>query len=60
MIQKYQQGVDACIKAIQIDASFQLAKNNLAWAVSERDKVVAVILEQEKSCARQAHGKFLF
>ena len=49
MLQQYQNGIDACEKALQIDPNFQLAKNNMKWANDERNKILAVIAEQEKT-----------
>ncbi len=49
MLQQYQNGIDVCTKALQIDSTFQLAKNNLKWASDEKNKVLAAISEQEKT-----------
>lgn len=49
MLEQYQNGIDACSKAIQIDSEFQLAKNNLNWAMDERAKVVEAIKLQEQT-----------
>jgi superkiller protein 3 len=48
MMQQYQDGVNACTKALQADTSFVLAKNNLKWATDERDKVLSAIALEEQ------------
>jgi tetratricopeptide (TPR) repeat protein len=35
-LNKYDEEIDACRKAIEIDSGFTLAKNNLAWAMSQK------------------------
>jgi superkiller protein 3 len=49
MLQQYNKGIEACMKSLQIDSSFQLAKNNLKWATSERDNVLAAIEKQSQT-----------
>lgn len=49
LLMQFQNGIDACTKAIELDSTFQLAKNNLNWATDERNKVLATIQEQENS-----------
>jgi superkiller protein 3 len=46
MIQQYNKGIEFCIKALQADSSFQLAKNNLKWAMSEKENVVSFLDKQ--------------
>lgn len=58
MLQQYQDGVDACTRALQIDTSFQLAKNNLKWAQDEKNKVVAAIAEQEQVSPEKRNVEF--
>lgn len=58
MLMQYQDGIDACTKALQIDTGFQLAKNNLKWASDEKTKTVAVIAAQEKTPESQRDVKF--
>ena len=53
MLQQYQNVVEACVKALQIDSSFQLAKNNLKWAMDEKSKVVNAIASEEKMPAEK-------
>lgn len=43
----YKEGIENCEKAVQLDSSFQLAKNNLNWARSEQKKVQDVIRQLE-------------
>lgn len=47
LLQQYQKGIEACSMALQIDTSFQLAKNNLSWATDEKNKVLEAIRLQE-------------
>lgn len=47
ILQQYQKGIDACTKALRIDTSFQLAKNNLKWATDEKNKILTAIAHQE-------------
>jgi tetratricopeptide (TPR) repeat protein len=49
MLKNYMQGIEACTKAIQLDTSFQLAKNNLKWGIDERNKVLNAIDQLNKS-----------
>ncbi len=49
MLQQYQNGIDACNKALELDGGFQLAKNNLAWATDEKNKVLNEIKKQENA-----------
>ncbi len=58
MLQQYQNGIDACTKALQIDSDFQLAKNNLAWASDEKNKTIAAIAEQEKTPTEKRTNDF--
>ena len=48
MMQQYGEGVDNCTKALQLDSTFQLAKNNLKWATDEKNKVLQAIRVQEQ------------
>jgi tetratricopeptide (TPR) repeat protein len=43
MLKNYKQGIEACTKAVHLDSTFQLAKNNLKWGLDERAKVLAAI-----------------
>ncbi|MBL7800049.1 MAG: tetratricopeptide repeat protein [Chitinophagales bacterium] len=58
MLMQYQDGIDACTKALQIDTGFQLAKNNLKWASDEKAKTLAVIQAQENTPDAQRDVKF--
>jgi tetratricopeptide (TPR) repeat protein len=58
MLMQYQDGIDACTKALQLDSSFQLAKNNLKWANDEKTKTLAVIQAQENTPENQRDVKF--
>jgi tetratricopeptide (TPR) repeat protein len=49
MLQQYNSGIEACKKSLEIDSSFQLAKNNLQWATSEKNNVLAFIEKQEQT-----------
>lgn len=48
IVQQYKNGIKYCQKAVDIDTSFTLAKNNLNWAKSEYDKVLAANAELDK------------
>lgn len=48
MLKNYQNGIEACTKAIQIDTGFQLAKNNLKWGLDEKNKALNTIQAMEK------------
>ncbi len=48
MLKDYSKGIEACSAALQIDSTFQLAKNNLKWGMDEKNKLIAIIQEQEK------------
>jgi tetratricopeptide (TPR) repeat protein len=43
MLKNYTLGIDACKKAISLDTSFQLAKNNLKWGLDEKQKTINII-----------------
>lgn len=43
MLKNYKLGIDACKKAISLDTSFQLAKNNLKWGLDEKQKTINTI-----------------
>ncbi len=58
MLMQFQDGIDACSKALQIDTGFQLAKNNLKWASDEKAKTLAVIQAQENTPDAQRDVKF--
>lgn len=58
MIAHYQNGIDACEKAIAIDSSFQLAKNNLKWGLDEKNKWEASIQFQEKTPENKRNVNF--
>ena len=40
MLKNYMQAIEACTKAAKLDSSFQLAKNNVQWAIGERNTVL--------------------
>ncbi len=43
MVKQYQEGIDACTKAVSADPTMQLAKNNLKWGLDEKAKVMASV-----------------
>lgn len=47
MLKNYQLGINACYKATQLDDKFQLAKNNLKWAIDETNNTLASIAKLE-------------
>ncbi|MFY9308893.1 MAG: tetratricopeptide repeat protein [Bacteroidia bacterium] len=53
IIQQYKKGIEYCQKAVDIDSTFQLAKNNLNWAKSEQEKILNAIKEMDKVPSEQ-------
>jgi tetratricopeptide (TPR) repeat protein len=49
IIQQYKKGIEYCQKALDIDTTFLLAKNNLNWAKAEQQKVLDAIAEMDKT-----------
>lgn len=49
VLQQYKKGIEFGQKAVQLDSSFQLAKNNLNWALTEQNKLLQAIAEVEKT-----------
>ncbi|MES2287015.1 MAG: tetratricopeptide repeat protein [Bacteroidota bacterium] len=49
IIQQYKKGIEFGQKAVQLDSTFQLAKNNLNWALTEQNKLLQAIAEVEKT-----------
>jgi tetratricopeptide (TPR) repeat protein len=58
MIQQYNLAIDACNKSLQIDSTFQLAKNNLKWATSEKDNIVTFIEKQAQTPEKERNTQF--
>jgi tetratricopeptide (TPR) repeat protein len=58
MLQQYQNGVDACAKALQLDSTFQLAKNNFKWASDEKNKVLTAITLEEQTPENKKNTAF--
>jgi len=58
MLQQYQNGIDACNKALKIDTAFQLAKNNLKWATDEKNKILGRIKQQELTAEKDRTPEF--
>ena len=58
MLKQYKKGIDACTKALQIDSTFQLAKNNLKWAKDEKNKILLLIQAQEKTASNVRNVNF--
>lgn len=57
-LQQYQKGIDACLIAIKIDSTFQLAKNNLAWGKDEQKKLLMVIQQFEQTPENKRDNSF--
>lgn len=57
-LQQFQDGIDACTKAVTLDTAFQLAKNNLKWAMDEKAKVMEAIAVQEKTAVSERSSEF--
>ncbi|MDP1744465.1 MAG: tetratricopeptide repeat protein [Bacteroidota bacterium] len=49
IIQQYKKGIEFGQKAVQLDSTFQLAKDNLNWALTEQNKLLQAIAEVEKT-----------
>lgn len=49
IIQQFKEGIAYGEKAVQLDTSFQLAKNNLNWAKNEQKKLLAGLEQMEKT-----------
>jgi|GEM_PF-1609318 len=49
ILQEYKKGIEFGEKALQIDSTFQLAKNNLNWARTEEKKILNAIDEMGKT-----------
>ncbi len=49
IMQQYKKGIEFCSKAVELDTTFLLAKNNLNWAKSEQQKILDAITELEKT-----------
>jgi superkiller protein 3 len=58
MVQQYQNGIESCMKALQIDSSFQLAKNNLKWAMSEKSNIVSFLEKQDQTPEKDRNVQF--
>jgi tetratricopeptide (TPR) repeat protein len=58
MLQQYTKGIEACSKALAIDSSFQLAKNNLNWANSEKKNVDTFIEKQSETPEASRDAQF--
>jgi tetratricopeptide (TPR) repeat protein len=39
MLKRFDEGIAACRRAIELDPAFQRAKNNLRWGLDEKDKL---------------------
>lgn len=48
----YDRAISSLQKALQIDSTFQLAKNNMNWAKSEKEKLMLKISEMEKTAEK--------
>jgi tetratricopeptide (TPR) repeat protein len=46
---EYQNGIDACNRALALQPSYQLAKNNLRWAEGERDQTLRTLAQQQQT-----------
>jgi tetratricopeptide (TPR) repeat protein len=49
IMQQYKKGIEYCSKAVALDTTFLLAKNNLNWAKTEQQKLIDAITELEKT-----------
>jgi tetratricopeptide (TPR) repeat protein len=60
MLQQYQNGIDTLRRAIQMDSTFQGAKENLEWARYEKERVQIVIQLMEKTPVGRRNAAFQF
>ena len=58
IIQQYKEGIEFGEKAVQLDSSFQLAKNNLNWAKGEQKKLVDAINGMDKTLEKDRNSTF--
>lgn len=58
IIQQYKKGIEFGQKAVQLDTTFQLAKNNLNWALTEQNKLLQAIAEVEKTPEDKRNASF--
>lgn len=58
MLRSFAQAIGDCQKAVALSPGFQLAKNNLAWAESEREKTERKAARQEQSGLSQRDETF--
>lgn len=49
MLKNFPRGIEACNRAVILDSSLKLAKNNLKWAFEEQGKTLADISRMEKT-----------
>lgn len=57
-MQQFQKGIEFGEKAVQLDSTFQLAKNNLNWARTEQKKLLDAITELEKTPENKRNSDF--
>ena len=53
MTRNFQQAIDFCSKALVVDNNFELAKNNLKWAMNEITKTKTMVEAMEKKPANE-------
>jgi tetratricopeptide (TPR) repeat protein len=58
MIQQYNKGIEACTRALEIDSSFQLARNNMKWATSEKNNIETFIEKQLQTAEKDRDVQF--
>ncbi len=58
ILQQYKKGIEFGERAVQLDSTFQLAKNNLNWARTEQKKLFAAIETMEKTPENKRDNAF--
>jgi tetratricopeptide (TPR) repeat protein len=58
LVQDYKTALDDCHRAVQIDPTFQLAKNNLKWAGDEDQKAIDALAKLEQTPPADRDSKF--
>jgi tetratricopeptide (TPR) repeat protein len=57
-LKRYDIGIIACQKAIRLDSTFQLAKNNLKWGLNEKNNCLKEIERLEKMNSNERDENF--
>jgi len=58
LLQDYASAMDECRHAVQIDPTYQLAKNNLKWASDENQKTIDTLARLEQTAPADRDSRF--